>query len=189
MGLFGLRAIEQQVGNVPDSAGREPAQRARDLQRRDGGVALSDGDRDRLARKPLLAEIAQLPFRRGDDARGFVREIDAGFRAKTRLVGVVGDVVDAGFVAHVVEVGIAGLRYAFVQRDGAVRAPALVKMPEERGSAAALKCGVFVDASAFETGDGDDRLERGAGRPLGLNRAIEQRLAGVAGQFFPVLRL
>ena len=59
-------------------------------------------------------------------------------------------------------------------------------MPEEGGSAGTIERGVLVDAAALEAGQRDDGLERRAGRPLRLNGAVQQRVAGIFGQFFPV---
>ena len=100
--------------------------------------------------------------------------------AKARLMRIEGDIVDAGFVADVIEIGVAGLRDAFVQRDRPVHSPALVIVPEETRAAGALKRRVFVDAAAFESRQRHDRLERRAGRPLRLDRAIQQRIARIA---------
>ncbi len=119
----------------------------------------------------------------------FVRQIDARFSSIADLLGIEGDVVDAGFVANAIEIGIAGLLNAAMQRDTLRALPeTLVKMSEEARPAAAVEHGVFVDAAALEARQRDDRFERGAGRPLGLNGTIEQRIARIAGYLLPVLR-
>ena len=63
---------------------------------------------------------------------------------------------------------------------------ALVEVAVEAGAAGAVNGPSVVDGAGFESGQGDDRLEGGAGRELGLDGAVQQGIVGVAGDFLPV---
>ena len=120
-----------------------------------------------------------------------MRQVDAGLLSQSGLVGVEGDLIDAGAVAHVIEVHVAGLLNAPVQRHGAVSTllPALVITPVKRCAAGTMHGELIVDGARFETRYRHKRLERGTRRILRLNRAIQQRVIGIIGDFPPIGRL
>src|SRR5579883_2856630 len=99
---------------------------------------------------------------------------------------VEGQVLYTGFVSNVIEVNVAGLNDALVERDGAVHAPAFVVMPVKTRAAGAMEQRVFVDRAGFEAGERYDRLEGGTRRKLGLNGAGEQWVARIIREFLPV---
>ena len=179
----------RQMRRVPDAANREAADGARKLQ---GGYrerTLSNGNGNRLAREPFLAESAQFPFRGGHGAGCLIGQIDAGPRPESRLMSVESDVIDPRFITDVVKIDITGLLNAPVQRNRAVDRPASVRVAVKGSGAGAMKRGVFVDTGGFESGKRHDGLECGTGRKLGLDGAVEQRISGIARQFPPVFSL
>ena len=101
------------------------------------------------------------------------------------------DRIDAGCVAVLVEIGIAGNLQRVRQTDRAVAAafksdPAVEIMIAIGDAAAAIK---LVAADVFpQTGKGGDDLESGAGRKT-AEGAIDQRIRLVVAQRFPILRL
>src|SRR5262249_41283377 len=110
-----------QMRLVPDTAHRKAADSGGELERGDGQRALSDGNGDRFSGIPLLPAVPYLPVGGGYDSLGLVGEIDAGPVAVARHIGVEGDLVDTHAVTDVVEIDIAGLDDAAMQRDGSVR--------------------------------------------------------------------
>src|SRR5262245_7531949 len=108
--------------------------------------------------------------------------------ADSHLFGVLGDVVDPGLVADVIEVDVARLRDAFVQRHRSVSTlqVALEVSTIKACSAATMSGELFVDGTAFETSEGDDRLEGRAWRLLRLDGPVDQGMVGIVGDLSPV---
>src|SRR5205823_1856649 len=96
---FGLDLrILDHVGARPNTAHSNAADRARQLQRSYGRVALADGHGDGFPGVPLLPEVPHFPFARGYDAGSFVREVDSGLVPEPRHLPVLRDVVDTDLV-------------------------------------------------------------------------------------------
>src|SRR5262249_51094311 len=104
------------------AAARQPRHHRRDLQRRRRNLTLADRAGDRLAGIPLLAGLGFLPRGRRNRAAVLVGNIEFGLVAEAQSMGDVGDRVDAGAVADVVEINVAGLRDAFDEAQRAVAA-------------------------------------------------------------------
>src|SRR5665213_328115 len=119
---------------MPDSAHRNSADRARQLQGRDGSLALADRHGDCLAQIPFLAVILHLPLRGRHDSGGFTRKIDAGFGPISYLMRVESDIVDPRLISNAVKIRIAGLNDALVESNVSMHLKALIEMSVVTGA-------------------------------------------------------
>ena len=94
--------------------------------------------------------------------------------------------VDSCLVSNAIEIRVARLNDALVQRNVSMHLKALVEMSVETGASRAVEHRVFVDAATLETRQRHNRLECGTRRPLRLDGPVEQRIARIVGQFLPV---
>ena len=83
--------------------------RACQLNRRNCYRSLPDADRNGFSRKPLLLEVADLPFFRRHDSADFLRQIDAGFLSQAKRGRVFGDALDPQLFRQRIEEDVAGL--------------------------------------------------------------------------------
>ena len=67
--------------------------------------------------------------------------------------------------------------------------PAALIFAVERDPAGAVHGPLVVDASGFQAGQRDERLEGRTRRLLRLNRLVQQRMVGIVGNLLPVLGL
>src|SRR5690242_2523797 len=162
-GSWQILSVLQQVRAVPFAADGDAADVGGKLNGSNRGGALADGDRDRFTGIPFFAIVTDLPFRRRDDAFGFMRQIDAGFVAEADHFGELGDTIDAQAIADVVEERVAGLNDALMQLDVSVDGVALEVVAVEGGAAGAVDVEVVVDDAGLQTGEGHQRFEGGTG--------------------------
>ena len=156
---------------------RRRVDRQRD--RRHRHLPLADGDRNRLARVPLLLMLRALSTRvDGTSPVHLVRQVDVRFHAEPEQRRPLVDAIDAEHVADGVEVHVARLLDGVAQIDRAVPAllPALEVAPVEVRAAAAVHLEVGRDDALLEPGEADRHLEGGPGRVAPLERAVLQRL-------------
>ncbi len=88
--------------NQQTSAG-DGANRPRQLDRRDRNRALTDAHGNRLARIPLLFEVADFPLFRRHHSGHFLRQIDAGFLPQSKHGGILRDAADSQPLSQRVE--------------------------------------------------------------------------------------
>ena len=122
-------------------------------------------------------------FRAGDGTTParFARQIDAGAPAESREFRIVGDVIDADPVAHVIEVDVARVDDSaqHVHCPVASRQVAAIILPVEARPARAVGRPVRIDDSGFQAGQRHDRLKGRPGGELRLNRAIQEGLVRI----------
>ena len=169
-----------------NATGGDAAEGAGELDRSGGDGALADADGDDLAGVPLLMLRLQLPCGRGHGAGDFVGKVDAGLLTEAKGGGVFGDGIDAEAVGEGVVEGVAGVGDGVVDVDGAVMAVAGVEVAVETGSAIAADVHGLGDV-LLEAGDRHDDLEGAAGRELGLDGLVEERMVGVIEDLVPVV--
>src|SRR5205823_3208509 len=90
--------------------------RTRQLQRRHRYRALSNRHARRFTDPPWLAIQARLPFPGGHNSFFFMRQVDSALMAESDHVAVEGEIVDARFCTDGVEVNVAGVYDAAMQR-------------------------------------------------------------------------
>ncbi len=166
-------------------AGGDSAERAGELQGRDGDGALADADRDHLAGVPLLMLRLELPGGGGHGAGDFVGKVDAGLLREPYRGGVPGDGVDAELFGEVVVEGVAGPRDGVVDIDHAVMLVAGEEVTEEGAASVAHDVHVLRDA-LFQACERHDDLERGARCELSLDGLVQQGMVRVGDDLVPV---
>src|SRR5581483_6779861 len=149
--------------------------------RRDGHVALTDGDRGRLAGKPRLLESLELPLGIGNQPGLLVVKGDAGLLPEAERACPFGDLIDAQFVADLIKIYVARLHDAAAQIDRAVTLflPVAKDVVAERERAGTAEVRVGLDRAFFERGEPEDDLEGRPGRVLPLDRAVVHRMRAV----------
>src|SRR5215475_1336521 len=153
----------------------------RDRGRRD--LTLTDADRNRLARVPLLVHPLTFPLRGGHQALHLIRQIvpaqDAHPKGRRPLV----DLVDADHVRDRVEVHVTRLLDGVAQVDRTVAAPAEAPALEittvEVGVTRAVHVEVGRDDAFLETSERYRHLERRSRRVAALDRAIVERTIAI----------
>ncbi len=165
---------------------RNGADRAHQLHRSDRHRALADAHRNRFPGEPLLLEIADLPFFRRHHAAHFVRQVDTSLLPQSKGGRVFCDAIDAKFFRQRIKENIAGLVNRFRQVDGAMASfhPATEAPAIERRAPIAMHVEGLRNPF-LPPGRRHNDLERRAGRELGLNRFVQQRLVGIVDQLVP----
>ena len=165
----------------------------RQLQRREGVVALSDAQRNGFAGIPFLllrpAVIRSLPAGRRQDAALLVLEVDAGNLAEAEGLHEVMHGVDAEVVGQMIVIGVARLHDGLVHVDRAVAAFLVVaKTVIAEVEVAGVADGGRRRAPAqFQRGQGHEGLVGGARRIAARQRPVDQRLVGRGVEFVPAL--
>ena len=88
--------------------------------------------------------------------------------------------------AHVVKEDVARSHDAFVKIDAAVRVIAMKYAAVKSGVTGAVDRVIRGNGLRFEHGRGHHDFENGAGRELGLNRAIQQRRFRIGIELRPI---
>jgi hypothetical protein len=170
----------------------------RELDRREGVVALTDAGGDAVAEIPLAVFLAivlagealTLPVARRQHARELALDVDARLASETELRQEAKGVVDVGLARENVVVRVARDDDRLVHVDAAMTAR-LVVIEAVRG-ARKLEVTWIRDRlrrrafSRRERGQCEERLYRGAGRICAAQWSIEQRLVGRIVEELPV---
>ena len=168
------------------AVGHERAE-PRELQGRDGDLALADGHRHRLPRVPGQPLDAQLPLRAGHQARGLVGQVDPGGRAQAELLPPGGEARDLQLDPELVEVDVARPRDGLPEVDDAV-APlgvAVADRPVDGVVAGAIDGGAGRDHALLEAGHRGHDLEGAARRVEALDDPVHEGGLGVGGELLP----
>ena len=135
-----------------------------------------------------MLEVADLPLFRRHHTGNFVRQVDAGFLAKSQSRGVFCDAVDAEFFRQRVEENIAGLVDRFFETHRSVAAfhPTAKTAAIEFSAPDAVHVKVLRNP-LLPSGNRHDDFESGTRRQLRLNRFVQQRLVRIVDQLVPLV--
>ncbi len=173
------------MGPPQHSTGRNPAQRARQLQRRHLDRALPDADGDCLARVPLVVLRLQLPFGAGHDPGGFVRKVNARLHTDAYLVAIVRHGVDAQAVRQRVKERIARVGNRGMDVHAAMVPVTGKEVSVETCPAIALHVHALRH-TLLQSCQRHDDFERRPRRQLRLDGLVQQRMVGVIEDGLPV---
>ena len=164
---------------------RDPADAARELERRDEDRSLPDRDGDRLARVPGVLPHGDAPLRRGHDAPFLVREVDAARAAEAEVLSRLRDRVDSEALAHRVEVRVTGDLEGRREVDAPVLAVAAERTAVE-GEAAGTEDALLRVDPVLEDRVRHERLPRRARRVEVLQDAVVEGTVRVREDLVPL---
>ena len=159
------------------------------LKRGGKDIALANGGVCGEAIRPARAgiDIVQ-PLGAGKDARGFAGDGNAGFLAEAEHVADGDDLLDAGGVAELVEVGVAGNLDGVLEREFAVSA-FFFRDPAAHVFIAVLNTAVagegFVLEARAHAGEGDGNFVGGA-RRVGADGAVDHGIGFFLVDLVPI---
>ncbi|VWD57205.1 hypothetical protein BCO19218_06837 [Burkholderia contaminans] len=176
-----------------DAVVRKRRGRVRELQDREGVVALADPEADRLAVEPLLLrgllERLLLPVGRRQDPARLALDVDPGDLAEAERLHEIRDRVHAEVAREHVEVGVVRHHDRLVHVDPALARAHVVaeRVAAEREVAGILEAPARRALAERQAGERHERLVRRSGRVGAVQRAVQERLVGRVVQLVPGL--